>query len=136
MRLSIPLLSVLLAASSFCQSIHAEPGPADPKPENRWKGIVYREIGPAIGGRITRVSGIAGDPLTYYAATAQGGVWKSNNGGQDWAPIFDEQITQSIGSIAPSEIVPRIELSMPFCGLKMNRQRIEITTMDMTTGMK
>ncbi len=113
MRLSITLFFVLLAASSFCQSIHAEPesterNHADAKPDDRWKGIVYREIGPAIGGRITRVSGIAGDPLTYYAATAQGGVWKSSNGGQDWAPIFDQQVTQSIGSIALAPSDPSV----------------------------
>lgn len=70
-----------------------------------WGNLAYRQLGPAIGGRITRVAGVPGDPLTFYAAAAQGGVWKSQNGGHDWSPIFDNEVTQSIGSlaIAPSD---------------------------------
>ena len=44
--------------------------------------------------------GVPGDPRTYYAATASGGVWKSINGGLSWSPIFDDQPISSIGSIA------------------------------------
>jgi len=40
---------------------------------------------------------VAGDELTYYAATAAGGVWKSVNGGTKWKPIFDDQPISSIG---------------------------------------
>lgn len=65
-----------------------------------WGNLEFRLFGPALGGRITRVAGVAGDPLTYYAAAAQGGVWKSVDGGHDWLPIFDEQPTLSIGSLA------------------------------------
>jgi photosystem II stability/assembly factor-like uncharacterized protein len=63
-------------------------------------GARYRSIGPAAGGRTSRVVGVPGDPLTYYVATAAGGVWKSVNGGQEWKPVFDDQPVSSIGSIA------------------------------------
>src|SRR5438552_2014414 len=64
------------------------------------RGLEFRLVGPFIGGRVARVTGVAGDPRTYYAATASGGVWKSTNGGHDWKPVFDDQPIASIGSIA------------------------------------
>ncbi len=63
-------------------------------------GLEYRLIGPAAGGRVSRVAGVPGDPLTYYAATAAGGVWKSIDGGLEWESVFDDQPVSSIGSIA------------------------------------
>jgi photosystem II stability/assembly factor-like uncharacterized protein len=67
--------------------------------------LKFRSIGPSISGRIGRIAGVPGDPHTAYAAVVHGGVWKSTNAGRDWSPVFDEQFTQSMGSIAiaPSE---------------------------------
>src|SRR5207247_10928320 len=63
------------------------------------RGLEFRLLGPFIGGRVARVTGVAGDPRTYYAATASGGVWESTNGGQDWKPVFDDQpIAASVSS--------------------------------------
>jgi len=74
-----------------------------------WYGeLEYRQLGPAIGGRVARVAGVPGDPLTWYIATAQGGVWKSEDGGVDWKPIFDEQPTNSIGAIAVAPSDPNV----------------------------
>src|SRR5215468_1789125 len=76
---------------------------ADAQPENKggpaeFKGLKYRMIGPAVGGRVSRSCGVPGDPLTYYSATASGGVWKSADGGLTWKSVFDDQPTSSIGS--------------------------------------
>lgn len=72
------------------------------------KALKYRSIGPAWGGRVSRVSGVPGDPSVYYAATASGGVWKSNNGGFDWKPVFDGQPVSSIGSMAVAPSNPNV----------------------------
>ncbi len=67
-------------------------------------GLSWRLIGPHRGGRVTAVSGIAGNNTTYYMGTPGGGVWKSINAGRTWVPIFDQAHVASIGDlvVAPS----------------------------------
>lgn len=68
-------------------------------------GLRWRMIGPFRGGRTIAVSGVAGDPNTYYFGGVAGGVWKTTNGGVTWTPIFDSQPIASIGAlvVAPSD---------------------------------
>src|SRR5437870_6210789 len=77
-----------------------EPTPAWRDSPKEFKALKYRNIGPAAGGRVSRVAGIAGDPSTYFAATASGGVWTSTDAGATWKSVFDEQPASSIGSLA------------------------------------
>jgi len=66
-----------------------------------FKNLRPRNIGPAnMGGRITDIEGIPGNPGTVYVATGTGGLWKTTNWGIRWTPLFDEQETTSIGDIA------------------------------------
>ena len=60
----------------------------------------FRFVGPVVGNRIASVAGIPGDPSTYYAGAASGGVWKSTDAGNDWEPIFDKEPAAAIGAIA------------------------------------
>jgi photosystem II stability/assembly factor-like uncharacterized protein len=81
---------------------------ADEKPKSELGALEFRAVGPAIPGRATRVSGVPGDPLTYYVAYSQGGIWKSENAGKSWKPVFDDQPTNSIGSIAIAPSDPNV----------------------------
>src|SRR3954452_9002269 len=100
-----------MRTTSFAVLIACFAGSASAQPPDKWetpaalKALKYRSIGPAAGGRVARVAGVPGDPLTYYAATAAGGVWKSGDGGLTFGAIFDDQPVSSIGSIvvAPSD---------------------------------
>ncbi|MHB1097445.1 MAG: VPS10 domain-containing protein [Gemmatimonadaceae bacterium] len=78
----------------------ATPAATTPSPESQpWSNLHWRNIGPE-GNRFSAVAGIPGDPLTYYVGAASGGVWKTTDGGTNWRSLFDDQIVQSIGSIA------------------------------------
>src|SRR5207245_5309987 len=51
--------------------------------------LVWRNVGPFRGGRISAVSGAIGQPGVFYAGTPAGGVWKTTGAGATWFPIFD-----------------------------------------------
>jgi photosystem II stability/assembly factor-like uncharacterized protein len=74
----------------------------DPEQEGQFR---FRFVGPKTGNRIAAVAGVPGDPTVYYAGAASGGVWKSSDGGNRWAPIFDKQAVAAIGAlaVAPSD---------------------------------
>src|ERR1041385_408719 len=73
-----------------------------------FKELKYRNIGPALGGRVTRVCGVRVDPLVYYAALAAGGIWKSTDGGFTWRPVFDKEPCSSVGCIAVAPSDPNV----------------------------
>src|SRR4029077_7516056 len=68
----------------------------------------WRLIGPHRGCRITAVAGVPSQPAIYYAGTPGGGLWKTDNGGQVWKPIFDQVNVASIGAVAVSPSDPNI----------------------------
>ncbi len=62
-------------------------------------GLKARAIGPAVmSGRISAIDGNAADPVTIWVGAASGGVWKSENAGLSFEPVFDDH-TQSIGAV-------------------------------------
>ena len=87
----------LLAASASQFACGAEIDPA------YLNGMKWRQIGPFRGGRVVAVSGVTGDPTTWYFGGVAGGVWKSTDVGASWKPIFDEQKISSIGAIAVAD---------------------------------
>ena len=104
----VSLISLgLLAGFALGQTPGAKPGkPAAPPAktpllnEGLLTGLAFRNIGPAI--MAGRISDIVIHPLkrhTWYVAAGSGGVWKTENAGTVWAPIFDSQGSYSIGCV-------------------------------------
>ncbi len=65
-------------------------------------------IGPFRGGRTRAATGVPSHPNVFYMAQVNGGVWKSDDYGRTWTPIFDHESTQSIGAIAVAPSNPNI----------------------------
>ena len=56
-----------------------------------YSGLRWRMIGPFRAGRVNAVSGVVGQPDTFYFGSVGGGVWKSTNSGRTWTPVFSSQ---------------------------------------------
>ncbi len=99
MKINFTLLLLLFCTSASAQKISLD----DFK---NWKP---RNIGPAgMSGRVTAIDVVVNDPDTWYVGAASGGVWKTENSGANWKPVFDEQTTLNIGSIAIQQTNPNI----------------------------
>src|SRR5439155_18022250 len=101
------LLLVTFASHAEAQRPARQPAAATaaaPLDSTAYTQLRYRYIGPQ-GNRVASVTGVAGDPMTYYAGAASGGIFKSTDGGIHWSSIFDEQPVSSVGAmaVAPSD---------------------------------
>ena len=107
-RLTWPLAFIaLILAAAFPLPMHAA-APQTPTggsaASDLFSGLKWRNIGPFHGGRISAVTGVIGQPGTFYVGTPMGGVWKTTSAGVKWLPIVD-QIT-NIDSIGAVQVAP------------------------------
>ncbi len=73
------------------------------------KNMTPRSIGPGgMSGRVTAIDVVTSNPDIMYVGTASGGLWKSTSGGIKWAPIFEKEITASIGAVAIQQSNPSV----------------------------
>jgi photosystem II stability/assembly factor-like uncharacterized protein len=75
---------------------------------NLYSGLRWRMIGPFRAGRVNAVSGVVGQPDTFYFGSVGGGVWKSTNAGRTWTPVFDSASAASIGAIGVAPSNPNV----------------------------
>ena len=76
---------------------------------NLYSGLVWRNIGPFRGGRVSAVTGVIGQPGIFYIGLPLGGVWKTTGAGTTWYPIFDDvKEASSVGSV---QVAPSIRTS-------------------------
>lgn len=82
---------------------------AQPLDLSLFQNLNIRNVGPAnMSGRITTIDVVESNPKIMYVGAASGGVWKSENGGSAWQPVFDDQPTQNIGAIAIQQNNPSV----------------------------
>ncbi|MEP6993475.1 MAG: hypothetical protein ABI968_03060 [Acidobacteriota bacterium] len=98
MRLFLWGLAVAAAGPLWAQ-------PFDPA---LFSGLRWRMIGPFRGGRVLTVAGVPGEPERFFFGSVGGGVWRSDNAGRTWEPVFDGQPIASIGAIAVAPSDPRV----------------------------
>ena len=96
----------LLFLTSFCVTLSVFAQKVNLDQFKNWKP---RNIGPAgMSGRITAVDAVVANPNIIYLGAASGGVWKTENSGQNWTPVFDDQPIQNIGSVAIQQSNPNV----------------------------
>jgi photosystem II stability/assembly factor-like uncharacterized protein len=99
----LAVLALLLCTPSLA----AGPRPGEEKEKkggwsaDTWKGLPLRPLGPALNsGRIADLAVDPRDPDRWFVAAASGGVWRTENHGVTWTPVFDQERSYSIGCVA------------------------------------
>lgn len=95
---------LLLLSFAFCLVSVAQKVSLD-----QFKNMKARNIGPSgMSGRIVAIDAVHKNPSIIYLGAASGGIWKTENGGADWKPIFDDQPILNIGSLAIQQSNPSV----------------------------
>ena len=100
-----PFLVAFFLAVSAASGASLAAQPLDP---SLFSGLSWRLVGPFRGGRALTATGVPGEPNRFYFGAVGGGVWKTDNAGRTWEPIFDTQPVASIGAIAVAPSDPNV----------------------------
>jgi len=100
----------IVIASAFALPISPAQAQGDPPrfDDQFFQELRWRSIGPHRGGRSLAVTGVRGQPELFYFGSVDGGVWRTNDAGRTWNPIFDSQPIGSIGAIAVAPSNPDV----------------------------
>ena len=116
-------LAVLLAAGAAGPPAAAAPAGSG----TALRSVLHwRSIGPFRGGRTVAATGVPGRPHEFYIGAVNGGIFKSTDAGRTWTPVFDDQPTASIGTIAVAPSAP----DTVYAGSGEGRQRPDLAVGD------
>lgn len=108
-RLSFFLLLIPFTIFLFPDIARQATGQSAEKVSSLFEKFSWRSIGPAImGGRTIDIEAVESEPWVIYAAIGPSGVWKSENNGVTWEPVFHKESTVSVGDIAIAQSNPNI----------------------------
>jgi photosystem II stability/assembly factor-like uncharacterized protein len=102
------LLSLVLAAAT----VSAE---AAMVPDELLNSMSFRLVGPFRGGRVTAVTGVPGDPMTYYMGSTGGGVWKTTDAGITWRNVSD--VVRSVDPGQEPRIMGQVDPNLAAAGV-------------------
>jgi photosystem II stability/assembly factor-like uncharacterized protein len=94
--------------------------------QSLYQSMRWRMIGPFRAGRTVGATGVPKRPNVFYIGVNNGGVWKTDDYGHTWTPIFDEQPTGSIGALAVAPSKPEVV----YVGSGEGLQRPDLSTGD------
>ena len=117
---------VLLAMVALSAPLVSGVQQSEPVATSRLGEMRWRMIGPHRASRSKAIAGIPEQPHTFYMGVVNGGVWKTTDAGRTWVPIFDDQPTGSIGSIAVAPSNPDVI----YVGTGEGQQRPDLATGD------
>ena len=101
----VRLLSRLLCFGLSLAAAGALARPVDP---SLYSDMRWRLVGPFRGGWATCAAGVPDEPAVYYFGAAAGGVWKTEDAGETWTPIFDRAGSASVGALAVAPSDPKV----------------------------
>ena len=99
---------MMLGITLMCALAAARRAEGQQIPESTYQEMRWRMIGPTRGGRTRAACGVASQPNVFYMGAVNGGVWKTDDFGRTWTPIFDAASSQSVGAIAVAPSDPNI----------------------------
>jgi photosystem II stability/assembly factor-like uncharacterized protein len=90
-------LFALISSSLVTVTAAAQAAPVNPR---LFQDLQWRSVGPFRGGRVLAIAGDPVDPRRFYFGGVNGGIWRTDDAGRTWVPIFDSVDIGSIGAIA------------------------------------